>query len=126
VPDTSTTAGGLDGATVTAVGMALAVPSPMAARLKVKVSPALVLFAGKVTEAEGVPEEHERVLGRPVRVGVTENRHFEAPVTDPASLTVPPVELRTAGEAVNEPTVGAGGPATVTVTGVAVTEVFLP
>jgi hypothetical protein len=36
------------------------------------------------------------------------------------------VEPRTAGVAVKEATVGAGGPATVTVTGVAVTEVFLP
>jgi hypothetical protein len=83
------------------------------------------MLAGRVTDVEGLPEVHERVLGKPVSVGETENKHLDAPVTDPVSLTLPPLEPRTAGVAVKEPTVGAGGPATVTVTGVAVTEVFL-
>jgi hypothetical protein len=85
-----------------------------------------VVLAGSVTESEALPDVHGTVLGRPLTVGVTENTHVEALATDPASLTVPPVEPRTAGVAVKEATVGAGGPATVTVTGVAVTEVFLP
>jgi hypothetical protein len=84
------------------------------------------VLAGSVTVSEGLPEEHETVLGRPVTVGEAKNTHFDAPVTDPASLTEPPVEPRTAGVAVKEPTVGGGGPATVTVTGVALSRAFLP
>jgi hypothetical protein len=63
-------------------------------------------------------------MGNLATLGVTENTHFDAPVTDPVSLTAPPVEVRTAGVAVKEAIVGAGGRSTVTVTGVAVTVVF--
>lgn len=67
---------------------------------------------------------HETVFGRPVTGGVAENTHVDAPFTVPVSFTVPPAEARTAGVAVRA-AVGAGGPATVTMAGVAVTEAFL-
>jgi hypothetical protein len=75
----------------------------------------VVLFAGRLTEADGIPE---------VTVGAAENTHVDAPVTDAESLTVPPVEVRIAGVAVKDLTIGAGGPATVTMAGAAVTVVF--
>jgi hypothetical protein len=84
-----------------------------------------MVLADRVTDVVAVPEVHETLLGRPVTFGVAENTHVDAPVTEPASLTEPPVEPRIAGVAAKEPMVGAGGPATVTVTGVAVTEAFL-
>jgi hypothetical protein len=63
-----------------------------------------------------LPEVHETVLGRPVTDGLAENTHFDALGTDPTSLTVPPVEVKTVDVAIKN-AVGVGGPAILTMLG---------
>lgn len=73
------------------------------------------------TTVEALPELQVTVLGRPESAGVDEKAQVLTPVTDAESVTEPPVWGSVGGLAVNEVTDGAGGPATVTLTGVAFT-----
>ena len=68
-----------------------------------------------------LPTGQETALGRAVSAGDEEKVHVVALDAAPESVTAPPEDPRASGVAVNEITVGAGGPASVRVTAVAIT-----
>jgi hypothetical protein len=70
---------------------------------------------------EALPELQVTVFGSPERAGVEEKAQVDTPVTNADSVTGPPAWGSVGGLAVNEVIAGAGGPATVTLTGVAFT-----
>jgi hypothetical protein len=84
------------------------------------------VLAGMVTPAEALPELQLTVFGNPERTGDAEKVQVVSPVTDAKSVTEPPAWGSIGGVAVNELMDGADGPATTTLTGVALPSLTPP
>jgi hypothetical protein len=80
-------------------------------------------LAVTATIVEALPELQATVFGNPESAEVDEKTQLVTPVTDADRVTEPPAWGSVGGVALNELIDGAGGPATVTLTGVAFTVV---